>query len=56
LVEKKSRLVAGAFFALLRAFLKGVLRKARFWCGVFVVIVWWIRGELWSIEGCISAD
>jgi hypothetical protein len=44
---KKSRLWPGLFFALLRAFLRVVLGNVRFWRGVFVVKMWWIRGELW---------
>jgi hypothetical protein len=44
--------VAGAFFVLLLVFLKGVLENARFWCGVFVVRLWWIRGELWLVDDC----
>jgi hypothetical protein len=38
------------FFAFLRAFLRGALENVRFLDGVFVVKMWWIRGESWSIE------
>jgi hypothetical protein len=47
---KKAPAVAGAFFVSFREFLREILESARFLGGVFVVTVWWIRGELWSIE------
>jgi hypothetical protein len=50
LVRKKVPAVAGAFFVFLRAFLKGVLENGCFFRGVFVVSLWWIRGEWWSID------
>jgi hypothetical protein len=50
--RKKSRRWPGLFLRFLRAFLKGVLENARFWCGVFAVSLWWIRGELWLVDDC----
>jgi hypothetical protein len=44
--------LAGAFFVLLLVFFEGVLENVRFWCGVFVVRLWWIRGELWLVDDC----
>ena len=42
--------MAGAFFfAFYWCFFEGVLENVRFLCGVFVVKLWWIRGELWSV-------
>jgi len=48
--EKKLRRWPGLFCACLQAFLRVVLENVRFLCGVFVVKLWWIRGELWSID------
>jgi hypothetical protein len=42
--------LAGLFFAFLLAFLRGVLENVRFLDGVFVVKMWWIRGESWSLD------
>jgi hypothetical protein len=42
--------VAGAFFVFLRAFLKGVLEKAGFGRGFWVVRLWWIGGGSWWFE------
>jgi hypothetical protein len=39
--------VAGAFFL---PGLLVVLEDVRFLYGVFVVKLWWIRGELWSVD------
>jgi hypothetical protein len=49
-VRKKSRRLPGLFFVLSRAFLRVVLENARFLCGVFVVRLWWIGGESWSMD------
>jgi hypothetical protein len=34
----------------LLAFLRVVLEDVRFLYGVFVVMLWWMRGELWSVD------
>jgi hypothetical protein len=49
-VRKKAPAVAGVFFLLLRAFLKGVLEKRVIFGRFIVVRAWWIRGELWFFE------
>jgi hypothetical protein len=49
LVRKKSRLQPGLFCAFWGVF-EGVLEKARFLGGVFVVKSWWIGGELWPVD------
>jgi hypothetical protein len=46
--NKKAPAVAGAFFACFQAFLRGFRENGRFWGGVFVVKMWWIRGGSWS--------
>jgi hypothetical protein len=50
--RKKSRRWPGLFFVLLLVFFEGVLENVRFSCGVFVVRLWWIRGELWRGDDC----
>jgi hypothetical protein len=50
LQEKKSRLWPGLFLSFLRVFLRVVLEMCRFLAWFFVVRVWWIRGESWSID------
>jgi hypothetical protein len=50
--RKKVPAVAGAFLCFLLVFFEGVLENVRFWCGVFVVRLWWIRGELWLLDDC----
>jgi hypothetical protein len=52
--RKKFRRLPGLFFALFRAFLRGVLEKVRFLGGVFVVKAWWIWGELWPMERTLN--
>jgi hypothetical protein len=47
---KKVPAAAGAFFVLFGAFLRGVWEKCDFSDGVFVVKLWWICGELWSVD------
>jgi hypothetical protein len=42
--------MAGAFFCLFTGIFEGGLENVRFLGGVFVVKMWWIRGESWSIE------
>ena len=49
---KKVPASAGTFFVLLLVFLRVVLENVRFSCGVFVVRLWWIRGELWLGDDC----
>jgi hypothetical protein len=44
--------VAGAFFCAFTGIFEGVLENVRFWCGVFVVSLWWICGELWLLDDC----
>jgi hypothetical protein len=42
--------VAGAFFCVFAGIFEGGFEKCVFfWC-VFVVKLWWIRGESWSID------
>jgi hypothetical protein len=53
---KKSPGSCRGFFVLLRAFLKGVLGKVHFPDGVFVVRLWWIRGESWLIDDHFMVD
>jgi hypothetical protein len=40
------------FFCAFTGILRGGLENVGFWCGVFVVMLWWIRGELWLVEDC----
>jgi hypothetical protein len=49
---KKSWRWPGLFSCFLLVFFEGVLEDVRFWCGVFAVRLWWIRGELWLVDDC----
>jgi putative transcriptional regulator len=49
-VEKKSRRWPGLFSAFLWAFLRVVLENVCFLRGVFVVKLWWIRGQLTTVS------
>jgi hypothetical protein len=51
LFSKKALAAAGAFFALTGVF-EGGFGIRHFFGGVFVVSLWWIRGESWSIDDC----
>jgi hypothetical protein len=42
--------VAGAFFCVIAGVFEGGFEDVRFLYGVFVVMLWWIRGELWSVD------
>jgi hypothetical protein len=48
--KKKSLGCGRGFFCAFEAFLRGGLGKVRFSGGGFVVKLWWVRGELWSVD------
>jgi hypothetical protein len=49
---KKVPAMAGSFLCLFARVFEGVFENFRFWCGVFVVRMWWICGELWLGGDC----
>src|ERR1700692_3272436 len=49
-VWRKVPAVAGAFFCVIAGVFEGGFEDVRFLYGVFVVMLWWIRGELWSVD------
>jgi hypothetical protein len=50
ILVKKAPAVAGAFFVRFRPFLRVVLENPLFFDGVFVVKMWWIRGEMCGLR------
>jgi hypothetical protein len=45
--------VEGDFWVVLLGFLEGGWENVMFFDGEFVVSLWWINGELWSVERTI---